>query len=98
MINRIVIMQFEPSKVDEFLTVFDQSKEHIRAFPGNAGLKLIQDTNDSSIMSTYSLWETEADLEAYRHSELFKSTWAKTKILFRDKPVAFSNWVIRELI
>ncbi len=98
MINRIVIMKFEPSKVDEFLTVFDQSKEHIRAFPGNAGLKLIQDTNDSSIMSTYSLWETEADLEAYRHSELFKSTWAKTKILFRDKPVAFSNWVIRELI
>ena len=97
MINRIVIMKFEPSKVEDFLEVFDQSKEHIRAFPGNRGLKLIQDTKDKSVLSTYSLWESEADLEAYRHSELFKSTWAKTKILFRDKPVAFSNWVIREL-
>ncbi len=97
MINRIVIMKFEPSEVEAFLEVFDQSKEHIRAFPGNKGLKLIQDTQDQTILSTYSLWESEADLEAYRHSELFKNTWAKTKILFRDKPVAFSNRVIREL-
>lgn len=98
MINRIVIMKFEPSKVEEFLAVFDLSKEHIRSFPGNLGLKLIQDTNDPTVLSTYSFWESEDALEAYRHSDLFKSTWAKTKILFRDKPVAFSNLVIRELL
>jgi heme-degrading monooxygenase HmoA len=37
-----------------------------------------------------SFWETEEALELYRSSELFRSTWAKTKLLFDEKPQANS--------
>ena len=30
------------------------------------------------------------DLENYRNSALFKNVWAKTKVLFNDKPQAWS--------
>jgi hypothetical protein len=32
-------------------------------------------------------------LENYRNSDLFKTTWAATKALFNDKPMAFSTLV-----
>jgi heme-degrading monooxygenase HmoA len=41
-------------------------------------------------MFTVSIWESEDDLNAYRNSELFENTWAKTKVLFNDKPEAWS--------
>lgn len=97
MIHRIVTMTFREDEIDTFLEVFDASKIHIRNFPGCLGLTLLQTTNKPYQMSTFSIWENEETLEAYRHSDLFKSTWAKTKILFAEKSVAFSNNVIRTL-
>lgn len=44
-------------------------------------------------MFTLSHWESEENLEQYRQSELFKSTWAKTKVLFREKAQA---WTLEE--
>jgi hypothetical protein len=35
-------------------------------------------------------------LEAYRSSELFEQTWAETKILFDDRPQAWSTHVVAE--
>lgn len=95
MIHRIVTMTFREDEIDSFLEVFDASKNHIRNFPGCLGLTLLQTTNKPFQMSTFSIWENEEALDAYRHSELFKGTWAKTKILFAEKPVAFSNYAIR---
>ncbi len=90
MIYRIVKMSFEPGKEKDFLEVFEASKEKIRAFEGCEHLQLWQDRKESNIFFTYSHWRSEDDLEKYRHSELFRSTWAKTKILFNDKPEAWS--------
>jgi heme-degrading monooxygenase HmoA len=39
---------------------------------------------------TYSHWTGEEALDNYRHSELFRVTWAKTKQLFADRPEAWS--------
>ncbi len=97
MIHRIVTMTFREDEIDSFLEVFDASKIHIRNFPGCLGLTLLQTTDKPFQMSTFSIWENEAALDAYRHSELFRSTWAKTKILFAEKPVAFSNYAVRTL-
>lgn len=97
MINRIVTMTFQADKVADFLTVFDDSKDKIRAFPGCHGLRLLQTTDKPHQLSTYSLWESEEALNAYRDSDLFAVTWAKTKALFSDKPVAFSTVIIRDL-
>ncbi|MCC7532737.1 MAG: antibiotic biosynthesis monooxygenase [Bacteroidia bacterium] len=93
MINRIVRLSFQTHLVDDFLRVFENSKIQIAEFPGCKGLSLLKDANHTNVFYTYSLWETALDLENYRNSELFKATWAATKILFNDKPMAFSTIV-----
>lgn len=90
MINRIVRLSFHPKNVEKFLKVFEDSKRHIAAFPGCNSLSLMRDANDPNVFYTYSLWDNLDALEAYRLSSLFETTWTQTKILFNDKPRAFS--------
>jgi heme oxygenase (mycobilin-producing) len=97
MIVRIVKMTFEPSRVKDFLEIFDASKELIRSFEGCSHLKLLNDINTPGIFFTYSVWESEAHLDAYRNSGLFRSTWSRTKVLFAAKPEAWSVNSVREL-
>ncbi|SDX25108.1 hypothetical protein SAMN05444411_10436 [Lutibacter oricola] len=90
MFVRIVKLTFQPTKVDVFLDIFENSKHKIRNFNGCRLLELYRDKTNKNIFFTYSYWENEEDLETYRTSKLFKSVWAKTKILFADKPEAWS--------
>lgn len=90
MFIRIVKMRFQEDKIDAFVENFHQIKDKIRGFEGNQFLELYQDKNDNRIFFTYSFWETEAHLEKYRHSELFKEVWTYTKAMFSDKPEAWS--------
>ena len=90
MLIRIVRMTFDENKVDTFLETFNESKDKIRHFPGCSHLELLRDYNKPNIFSTYSYWADEAALDNYRHSELFGQVWKKTKILFSEKPTAFS--------
>jgi len=90
MLIRIVKMSFEAEKIQDFLSTFIAHKEKIKNFKGCSHLELLQDNNNSNIFFTYSYWNTERDLENYRNSNLFKNVWAKTKILFDDRPQAWS--------
>lgn len=90
MFVRIVKMGFDPEKIDEFLTNFEANKDRIRAFKGCQFLELYRDKNNTNVFFTYSYWDSELDLESYRHSELFKTVWSKTKPLFNMKPEAWS--------
>lgn len=90
MITRIVKLSFEEKNVAEFLKIFENSKHKIRAMSGCNGLELLNDLHSPTIFFTYSKWNTEQDLNNYRNSDLFKSVWANTKILFNDKPEAWS--------
>jgi quinol monooxygenase YgiN len=90
MIVRIVKMTFIPEKVEPFLQVFNEVKNKIRAFDGALHLELLQDTKHSNILITYSIWESDISLEKYRNSELFKTTWARTKILFNAPAEAWT--------
>ncbi len=90
MFVRIVKMTFKTDKIDDFLVVFNANKKKIRDTNGCSFLELYRDRTNSSIFFTYSHWNTTQDLENYRCSELFKNVWAKTKILFDDKPEAWS--------
>ena len=83
-------MSFEPSKVEEFLTNFEANKIKIRKFDGCNFLELYRDQNHTNIFFTYSYWNSVDDLNNYRHSDLFKGVWAKTKPLFNAKPEAWS--------
>ena len=90
MLIRIVKMTFEADKVEAFLQIFAASSPLVRAFPGCRHLELWQDRKQPNVLFTHSHWEHEAALEAYRQSELFQTTWARTKALFSDKAAAWS--------
>jgi len=97
MIVRLVKMHFKHSEVEHFKTIFDASKSKIRNFPGIIHLELLQNQAVEGIFFTYSHWKSEADLERYRNSSLFKETWAKTKPLFAQPAEAWSNQRLEHL-
>jgi quinol monooxygenase YgiN len=90
MLIRIVRMTFKPDKLAEFEAIFSASKAKIRAFSGCQFLELWQDADNPNVRITHSHWESAGALETYRNSELFRATWAATKVLFAEKPLAFS--------
>ena len=90
MIKRIVKLTFQPGSVDDFIAIFRESQGLIVGFPGCRHVELLRCTQPDNVFFTYSFWEDEAALEYYRQSELFRSTWARTKALFADKPQAWS--------
>jgi (4S)-4-hydroxy-5-phosphonooxypentane-2,3-dione isomerase len=87
---RIVKMEFEPSKVHDFLNLFETIKQKIRSVPGCQSVTLLQDTTNQNIFFTYSIWLQESDLHNYRDSELFKTTWRTIKPWFCNAGAAWS--------
>ncbi len=90
MIIRIVQMTFREDAIKDFTDLFEARKQTIRNFAGCTHLELWQDNTDPNIFFTYSIWDSQADLDHYRFSDFFKDTWGKTKALFADKPQAWS--------
>lgn len=90
MIERIVKMTFKPENTQVFENIFSNVKSEIIKSEGCKNVRLLRDTKNSCIYFTISLWENENALENYRNSELFNDTWQKTKILFSEKPMAWS--------
>lgn len=98
MITRIVKMTFNPGFEEKFLKIFEESSEKIRSFDGCQGLILYRDRHQPNVFFTYSLWDSTESLDAYRDSLLFKTTWAATKVLFADKPQAWSLDGVKALL
>ncbi len=90
MLVRIVKMSFDPEKTEVFLDIFNESKSKIRGFDGCEHLELYRDKKMPNIFFTYSYWESESHLNAYRNSDYFGMVWKATKSLFNDKPEAWS--------
>jgi quinol monooxygenase YgiN len=90
MIKRIVKMSFQPDKVEDFKAIFKTNWKLIAGFKGCKHVELLQDKLQPNVFFTYSIWEHEDFLNAYRDSELFESVWSKTKVLFNEKPQAWS--------
>lgn len=95
MINRIVKMSFKPEEVGAFLKMFDEVKDQIANFDGCEGLILLRDAAETNVFFTYSYWQSEAHLNKYRFSDLFKGVWSNTKIHFNQAPAAWSLLVER---
>jgi quinol monooxygenase YgiN len=91
MLIRIVRMTFRPEAVPDFLAIFRSNKDKIRAFAGCQHLELLHDLDQPAVFITHSHWASAEALENYRQSALFQQTWAATKLLFADRPLAFSG-------
>jgi len=90
MIKRIVKLHFKEVEIDNFIQTFEANKDKILSFKGCEHLELWQDAKDSQTFFTYSLWNSEDDLNAYRQSQFFENIWALTKARFADKPAAWT--------
>lgn len=91
MITRIVKMQFHAEHIPAFITFFGERKGEIKNFPGCLHVELLQETGESATFFTYSCWEDEEALHAYRSSAFFKDTWQYTRSLFSRKAEAWST-------
>lgn len=90
MITRIVKLELQEERIEDFLSFFDTIKHIVNEFPGCSGMKLYQDINRPTLLMTYSHWDNEASLENYRNSEQFGMIWPKIKPWFDAKPEAWS--------
>mgnify|MGYP003349448277 FL=1 len=90
MITRLVKMTFQKSNTQSFESVFKAHQAKIKSQKGCLHLELWNHTADARVYFTYSIWQSEADLEAYRNSALFKSVWSLTKLLFEAAPEAWT--------
>lgn len=95
MLIRIVRMTFRPDALETFLERFDATAPQIRAVEGCLHLELWQSVRFPNICTTCSHWQSEADLERYRRSELFRRTWREVRPLFAAPPQAHSYAVLR---
>jgi quinol monooxygenase YgiN len=90
-------MTFRTEASAQFVEIFDQYYNQIRAAEGCCGLKLLRDVNDPRIFFTLSLWEDESFLEIYRHSATFSAVWPQVKPLFAAAAEAWTTFATYEL-
>ncbi|PWL28130.1 MAG: antibiotic biosynthesis monooxygenase [Fluviicola sp. XM-24bin1] len=90
MITRIVKLEFQEDRTQDFLDFFDTIKHIVNEFPGCYGMKLYQDIVRPNIVMTYSHWDSEASLDKYRDSDQFGQIWPHIKPWFKEKPQAWS--------
>ncbi len=88
-------MEFKSEKVEAFKSIFEENQSKIASQEGCYGVQLLQDIHELNIFFTYSKWKSHAHLEQYRKTELFKGVWAQTKVLFCNKPLA---WSVQEIL
>ena len=90
MIVRIVKLTFKLEEINNFLEIFEQQKKFISGFDGCSHLTLLRDKQQANVFFTYSHWKNEDALEFYRQSDFFKNIWSNVKLLFDDKPQAWT--------
>ena len=90
MIIRIVKLTFKPENVEAFIKLFAAAQQTIQSTEGCEHLELLRDTSNPNMFFTHSHWQNAEALENYRNSDFFKKTWSHTKVLFAEKPEAWS--------
>ena len=97
-IQRIVKMTFKTERCAEFEDYFNEIKNQVGNQPGCYGVKLLKDITSSGVFFTYSVWDNEESLNAYRYTPLFGEVWPKVKEWFSAKPEAWSTEIKLESI
>jgi len=93
MITRIVKLPIHPQSNEGkvFVHLFDKYKAQIAGAEGCKSVKMLR---GDEFFFTYSQWESEVHLNAYRYGKVFEEVWPQTKALFSGRPEA---WTCEEL-
>lgn len=90
-ILRVVRMTFVPSEVEDFMRYFSRIQSEILDMPGCRSVHLCVDKNASHVLTTFSIWDSELDLNNYRKSEWFGRIWPQTKAKF-ERPAEATSY------
>lgn len=90
MIVRIVKLTMQENEVDTFKNYFATVCDTIRHQDGCNLLQAWHDIKTPTIFFTYSLWNSEEDLNKYRDSAFFLKFWKTVKPWFAAKAEVWS--------
>lgn len=90
MLIRIVRLTIHPERINQFENLFRGVHDRIESFPGCRSVELARDVRYPNVLLTISRWDDEKALESYRSSDLFRTTWSRTRELFAAPPEATS--------
>ncbi len=79
MIVRIVKLQFDESTHEEAQSHLLSYVSTVRSWPGCSRLEVLFDAHRVGRVVTYSHWESESALNAYRISPVFREFWSLVK-------------------
>lgn len=91
MIKRFVKLTIREENKIDFLHLFNGAKSKILSSRGCRHLELLNDINDTRVYITFSIWDNEEDLNAYRHSHVFQKIWEEAGKYFDAEPEAWST-------
>ena len=89
-IKRVVKLTVEIDKRELFISLYKERAKKISSFEGCISVDLLEDRYNKAVFFTISFWESEEQLNAYRNSEFFETTWKTVKPLFSDKALAWT--------
>lgn len=90
MLIRLVRMQFRPQDVATFLALYEHVEPIIAAQPGCRSVQLVRQIDDPAAFATWSVWDDQIALDAYRRSDFFRGFWPEVRALFRAPAEAVS--------
>lgn len=91
MIIRVVRLNFFSEKIETAEKHLTAIAPKVRAMQGCTFLEISQDIHNPANWTTYSHWDSELDLNAYRQSDTFKTFWGEIKPLFAKPAIAWSS-------
>ena len=94
MLVRVVQLDIQPEYIETFARTFDAHAMQIRKNPGCHSVQLLQEDQNPGHLATLSHWESQAALDAYRHSDFFKTLWSTVKPMFASKARAYSYSIL----
>ena len=97
MVIRIVELSIQKDKLPFAQKYLAEVAPKVRNSPGCTHLRILMDLHNPGHITTYSHWNTEADLNAYRKSDIFNNFWSQIKPLFEAPARAWSSESLHHL-
>ena len=88
-------MEINESDIDSYMALVQSVLDRIKNFKGCQSVNIFNDKDVPNRFFSYSTWESEEHLDAYRDSELFKITWSELKTFFKSPAQA---WTVEDAL
>ena len=91
MIKRVVRLTLkDDASINAFQEIYRSRNPFTKGVKGCREVKVLKDVDHDDVYYTFSIWDSNEDLEAYRQSNYFAETWPMVKAQLAKRAEAFS--------